>query len=187
MNITLDKIDAVNAVVTAEITPEDYQDKVKKAIKDFRKNANMPGFRKGMVPEGLIKKQYGLSILAEEVNKVLQESLYNYIRDNKVNMLGEPLDVNEAKLAYQQCMSQENGTAAPTTTVAAQNTQTAAVATPAQTQQAATVTPQTTSLGDMYKSMEVYPYVNPYNTGMTGISLNLPTIPMYNRNLSYVA
>ena len=95
MNITLDKIDAVNAVVTAEITPEDYQDKVKKAIKDFRKNANMPGFRKGMVPEGLIKKQYGLSILAEEVNKVLQESLYNYIRDNKVNMLGEPLSSEE--------------------------------------------------------------------------------------------
>ena len=95
MNITLDKIDAVNAVVTAEITPEDYQEKVKKAIKDFRKNANMPGFRKGMVPEGLIKKQYGLSILAEEVNKVLQESLYNYIRDNKVNMLGEPLSSDE--------------------------------------------------------------------------------------------
>lgn len=95
MNITLDKIDAVNAVVTAEITPEDYQEKVKKAIKDFRKNANMPGFRKGMVPEGLIKKQYGLSILAEEVNKVLQESLYNYIRDNKVNMLGEPLSSEE--------------------------------------------------------------------------------------------
>lgn len=95
MNITLDKIDAVNAVVTAEITPEDYQEKVKKAIKDFRNNANMPGFRKGMVPEGLIKKQYGLSILAEEVNKVLQESLYNYIRDNKVNMLGEPLSSEE--------------------------------------------------------------------------------------------
>lgn len=97
MNITLEKIDAVNAVVTAEITPEDYQEKVKKAIKDFRKNANMPGFRKGMVPEGLIKKQYGLSILAEEVNKTLQESLYNYIRDNKVNMLGEPLSSEENK------------------------------------------------------------------------------------------
>ena len=91
MNITLEKTDAVNAVVTAEIQPEDYQDKVKAAIKDFRKKANVPGFRKGMVPEGLIKKQYGMSILAEEVNKVLQESLYNYIRDNKVNMLGEPI------------------------------------------------------------------------------------------------
>lgn len=95
MNITLDKIDAVNAVVTAEITPEDYQERVKKAIKDFRKNANMPGFRRGMVPEGLIKKQYGLSILAEEVNKVLQDSLFNYIRDNKVNMLGEPISSEE--------------------------------------------------------------------------------------------
>ncbi len=95
MNITLEKTDAVNAVVTAEIQPEDYQDKVKSAIKDFRKKANVPGFRKGMVPEGLIRKQYGMSILAEEVNKVLQESLYNYIRDNKVNMLGEPISAED--------------------------------------------------------------------------------------------
>ena len=95
MNITLNKIDAVNAVITAEIAPEDYQEKVKKAIKDFRKNVSMPGFRKGMVPEGLVKKQYGTSILAEEVNRVLQESLYNYIRDNKVGMLGEPISTEE--------------------------------------------------------------------------------------------
>jgi len=95
MNITLENIDAVNAVITAEITPDDYQEKVKKAIKDFRKKVNMPGFRPGMVPEGLVKKQYGPSILAEEVNKMLQESLYNYIRDNKVNMLGEPISTDD--------------------------------------------------------------------------------------------
>ncbi len=95
MNITLENIDAVNAVITAEIVPADYEERVKKAIKDFRKKANMPGFRPGMVPEGLIKKQYGTSILAEEVNKLLQESLYNYIRENKINMLGEPLPTED--------------------------------------------------------------------------------------------
>ena len=101
MNITLENIDAVNAVITAEIAPADYEEKVKKAIKDFRKKVKMPGFRPGMVPEGLIKKQYGPSILGEEVNKLLQEGLYNYIRENKVNMLGEPLpndDNNDIEL-----------------------------------------------------------------------------------------
>ena len=91
MNITLENIDAVNAVITAEIAPADYEEKVKKSLKDFRKKVHMPGFRPGMVPEGLVKKQYGTSILAEEVNKVLQEGLFDYIRENKVNMLGEPL------------------------------------------------------------------------------------------------
>ena len=95
MNITLEKIDAVNAVITTEITPVDYTDNVKKAIKSFRKKVSLPGFRPGMVPEGLVKKQYGTSILAEEVNKMLQNELYNYIRDNKVNMLGEPMPVAE--------------------------------------------------------------------------------------------
>ena len=101
MNITLENIDAVNAVITAEIAPADYEEKVKKAIKDFRKKVKMPGFRPGMVPEGLVKKQYGPSILGEEVNKLLQEGLYNYIRENKVNMLGEPLpndDNNDIEL-----------------------------------------------------------------------------------------
>ena len=101
MNITLQNIDAINATITAEITPADYEENVNKAVKDFRKKAKMPGFRPGMVPEGLIRKQYGTSILAEEVNKLLQESLYKYINDNKVNMLGEPLpteDNNEIDL-----------------------------------------------------------------------------------------
>ncbi|MCQ2132855.1 MAG: trigger factor [Bacteroidaceae bacterium] len=95
MNITFDKIDAVNGVITAELTPADYAENVKKAIKDFRKKAKYPGFRPGMVPEGLIKKQYGTSILAEEVNKTLREALYKYITENKINMLGEPLPTAE--------------------------------------------------------------------------------------------
>ncbi len=89
MKITLQTADKINGVLTAVVEPEDYQDKVKKAIKDVRKNMDMPGFRKGMVPEGLIRKKYGTAILAEEVNKVLQEKLFEYIRENNVNMLGE--------------------------------------------------------------------------------------------------
>lgn len=95
MNITLENIDAVNAVITAEVAPADYSDNVKKAIKEFRKKAKFPGFRPGMVPEGLIRKQYGTSILAEEVNKVLQQELFKYIHDNKVNMLGEPIPTED--------------------------------------------------------------------------------------------
>ncbi len=97
MKITLQTADKINGVLTAVVEPEDYQDKVKKAIKDVRKNMDMPGFRKGMVPEGLIRKKYGTAILAEEVNKVLQEKLFEYIRENNVNMLGElmPTDNND--------------------------------------------------------------------------------------------
>jgi len=95
MNITLNNIDKVNAEITAVIEPADYTEKYNKALKDAKKKINMPGFRPGMVPVGLIKKQFGVSILAEEVNKILQEALFGYIRDNKVNMLGEPLPTEE--------------------------------------------------------------------------------------------
>ncbi len=95
MNITLEKVDAVNAVITAEVAPADYEERFNKAVKNYRKNANMPGFRKGMVPVGLIKKQFGPSILVEEVFGLLRESLYNYVIDNKVNMLGEPFGAEE--------------------------------------------------------------------------------------------
>ena len=91
MNISLQTEDKLNGVITAVVEPEDYQEGVKKSIKEFKKTANIPGFRKGMVPEGLIRQKYGVSILAEEVNKVLQTKLYDYIKENKVNMLGEPM------------------------------------------------------------------------------------------------
>lgn len=95
MNITIENIDKVNAVITAVVEPADYTEKYNKAVKDAKKKINMPGFRPGMVPTGLIKKQFGISILAEEVNKVLQDGLFGYIRDNKINMLGEPLPTEE--------------------------------------------------------------------------------------------
>lgn len=95
MNITLENIDKVNAVITAVVEPSDYTEKYNKALKDAKKKVNMPGFRPGMVPMGLVKKQFGISILADEVNKILQEALFCYIRDNKVNMLGEPLPTDD--------------------------------------------------------------------------------------------
>ena len=95
MNISLENIDKVNAVMTAVVEPADYTEKYEKALKDAKKKMNMPGFRPGMVPVGLIKKQFGVSLLAEEVNKILQEGLFGYIRENKINMLGEPLPTEE--------------------------------------------------------------------------------------------
>lgn len=91
MNISLQNVDKVSAVLTTQIEKADYQEKVEKALKTLRQRVNMPGFRKGMVPMGLIKKQYGTSVLLEEVDKLLQEKVGEYIRENKVNMLGTPL------------------------------------------------------------------------------------------------
>ena len=91
MNISLQNVDKVSAVLTVQIEKADYQEKVEKALKTLRQKVNMPGFRKGMVPAGLIKKQYGVSVLAEEIDKLLQEKVFEYIRENKVNMLGTPL------------------------------------------------------------------------------------------------
>ena len=96
MNVSLQNIDKVSALLTVKLEKADYQEKVDKSLKTFRQKANLPGFRPGMVPMGLIKKQYGKAILAEEVNKVLQDAVYNYIKENNVNILGEPLP-NEEK------------------------------------------------------------------------------------------
>ena len=91
MNISLQNVDKVSAVLTVQIEKADYQAQVEKALKTLHKRVDMPGFRKGMVPMGLIKRQYGTSVLVEEVDKLLQEKVGEYIRDNKVNMLGTPL------------------------------------------------------------------------------------------------
>ena len=98
MKISLQNIDKVNAELTVVIEPADYTDNYAKAIKDAVKKVNIPGFRPGKVPAGLIKKQYGESILAEEINKILQTELFKYIRENKVNMLGEPLPIDEGAI-----------------------------------------------------------------------------------------
>ena len=91
MNITRENKDALNAVVKIDIEKSDYADKVEKILTDYKKSANIPGFRKGQVPMGLIKKQYGKAVLVDEVNKLLQESLGKYLNDEKLDVLGNPL------------------------------------------------------------------------------------------------
>ncbi|NNE02092.1 MAG: trigger factor [Eudoraea sp.] len=91
MNITKEQIDDLNAVVKVAITKEDYHDKVEKILKDYRKQANIPGFRKGQVPMGLIKKQYGKAVLVDEVNKLIQDNLNKYLTEEKLDVLGNPL------------------------------------------------------------------------------------------------
>jgi trigger factor len=91
MNITREQVDALNAVVTVAITKEDYKQKVDKVLQDYRKNASIPGFRKGAVPMSLIEKQYGKAVLLDEVNKLLQSSLNDYLVEEKLDILGNPL------------------------------------------------------------------------------------------------
>ena len=91
MNVSLQNIDKVSGLLTVKLEKADYQDKVEKTLKSYRQKAQIPGFRKGMVPMSLMRKMYGKSVTAEEVNKILSETVYKYIEENKVNILGEPL------------------------------------------------------------------------------------------------
>lgn len=91
MNVIREDIDALNALLRVEVKPEDYQEKVNKTLNDYRKKANLPGFRPGHVPIGLIKKQYGPSVLADELNKVVNQSLQNFLSENEVEILGNPI------------------------------------------------------------------------------------------------
>ena len=91
MNITKTQVDDLNAIITVAITKEDYSDKVEKVLADYRKNASIPGFRKGAVPMSLIHKQYGKAVLLDEVNKILQSSLNDYLVAEKLDILGNPL------------------------------------------------------------------------------------------------
>ena len=93
MNITRNNVDALNAVITIDVAKEDFAAKVDNVLKDYRKNASIPGFRKGQVPASLVKKQYGQAIMFDEVNKLLQESLNNYLNEEKIDILGNPLPV----------------------------------------------------------------------------------------------
>ena len=91
MNITRENIDDLNAVVKVDIAKEDYNDKVEKILSDYRKSANIPGFRKGHVPMTMVKKQYGKAVLVDEVNKLLQDALNKYLTEEKLDVLGNPL------------------------------------------------------------------------------------------------
>lgn len=91
MNIVRKDIDQSNATLTLRIEKADYAEKVQKTLRDYRKKANIPGFRPGMVPVGLITKMYGKAVIAEEINKIVSYELFKYIKDNNINMLGEPM------------------------------------------------------------------------------------------------
>ncbi len=95
MKITFDCPDKINGLMTMVIEPADYQEKVEKTLKDYRKKAQVPGFRPGQVPMGMIKRQYGTAVKLEEVNRLISDKLYGYIQENKIQMLGEPLPNQE--------------------------------------------------------------------------------------------
>ena len=107
MNVSMQNVDKVSALLTVNIEKADYQERVEKVLKKYRQQVNMPGFRKGMVPMSLIKKQFGKSAMAEEVDKLMQDAVNNYIRENKVNMLGMPLP-NDEKMQTIDFDSQED-------------------------------------------------------------------------------
>jgi trigger factor len=101
MKITKTNINDLQASLKVVVTPEDYQEKVDKILTDYRKTAEVPGFRKGKIPKGMIKKKYGTAVLVDEVNKLLQEELYKYITEEKVKVLGSPMPNNSQEVDWE--------------------------------------------------------------------------------------
>lgn len=91
MNISFENPDKVNGLLTVTVEEADYKDNVEKTLKDYRKKANIPGFRRGMVPMGMIRRQLEPSVKMDAINKLVGEQIYKYVQDNKIQMLGEPL------------------------------------------------------------------------------------------------
>ncbi len=97
MNIVRENVDALNAVLTVKIEKADYEEKVANTLKDYRRKAQVPGFRPGMVPMGMVQKMYGKSILVDEVFKQMSDSINKYIQENQIRTLGEPLPSEKTK------------------------------------------------------------------------------------------
>ena len=91
MNVLRQELDALNGLLTVEISAADYSQKVKNTLEKHRKTANIPGFRPGHTPAGIIEKRYGKAVLAEELNKLANEGVYNFIRENNLDILGNPI------------------------------------------------------------------------------------------------
>jgi len=91
MNITKENIDDLNAVLKVEVEKADYEGNVEKVLRDYRKKANIKGFRPGMVPIGLIKKMYGKAARIDEINKIVADNIRKYLTDEKIEILGDPL------------------------------------------------------------------------------------------------
>lgn len=100
MNITKNDIDSLNAEIKINLSPIDYELQVKEGIKKAQKKANMPGFRPGKVPSSIIQKQYGTQILVEEINKILNASIYKYIEESKIEILGNPLPKDQKSIDF---------------------------------------------------------------------------------------
>ncbi len=101
MNIIKKDIDSLNAEISISVTPTDYETKVTDALKKAQKQISMPGFRPGKVPVGLVKKQYGTQILVDELNKLLDSTIYNYIQENNIEILGNPLPKEQEKVDFE--------------------------------------------------------------------------------------
>ena len=97
-NITHENLDALNAVVTIELSQNDYLPKVNKKLKEYRQKAQIKGFRPGKVPMGMIKRKFGNALLVEEVNEVVGEKMNNYFNENKIKVLGQPLAIEDNKV-----------------------------------------------------------------------------------------
>ena len=100
MKISRSDSSSLNAVITIDIERKDFEEKVSNVLTDYRKKANIPGFRKGHVPMGMIKKQYETSVTADEVNKLLQENLDKYLKEQNINILGNPLPIIKEELDW---------------------------------------------------------------------------------------
>ena len=100
MQISRKEIDPLNSIITIKLQKKDFSSKVDDVLKNYRKKANIPGFRKGFVPMGLVKKQYQNAVTAEEVNKILQDKLNNFLKDEKIDILGSPLPVVKEDLDW---------------------------------------------------------------------------------------
>ena len=100
MKVSKKDIDKLNSVLSVSIEKTDYESKVEEVIKDYKKKANIPGFRKGHTPIGLIKKQYGISVKVDEINKLMQKGLSDYLGDEKLDILGNPLHVEKNDLDW---------------------------------------------------------------------------------------
>ena len=91
MNVSKKDVDKLNSILSIDLKKSDYEPKVEQVLKDYKKRANIPGFRKGHTPIGLIKKQYGLSVKVDEINKLIQQALNDYLSKEKLAILGNPI------------------------------------------------------------------------------------------------
>ena len=102
MNISKENIDSLNAVLKVELSAADYQERVATVLADYRKTADMPGFRKGKVPMDVVKKRYGISVKIEEINKIISDSITKYIIDEKLDILGNPLPKQAEQIDWER-------------------------------------------------------------------------------------